>query len=275
MEDTSLNGQQKHNNHARMLEEIDREQRLMEEQTGSNEGQDTFSASIVEALNTQSNPPETPLMSQEELEDEDPPRVNWTAVICTLIVVVSAMIMLCVAKPWKNKNDKDNAPVVAAENTVSDNNNPQDNKVANTKQNASPEETPKAKEEKTKPTETKTEAKKPAKQTSSTLPVMTVTKTGTDNPYNNIRLIDASSRKLTSAEVQQMTTEELGLSRNAIYARHGYQFNHKQLGEFFSKQSWFKPTEIDRNSIPFTDIEVANINLIQKRERELQLGSGK
>lgn len=275
MEDTSLNGQQKHNNHARMLEEIDREQRLMEEQTGSNEGQDTFSASIVEALNTQSNPPETPLMSQEELEDEDPPRVNWTAVICTLIVVVSAMIMLCVAKPWKNKNDKDNAPVVAAENTVSDNNNPQDNKVANTKQNASPEETPKAKEEKTKPTETKTEAEKPAKQATSTLPVMTVTKTGTDNPYNNIRLIDASSRKLTSAEVQQMTTEELGLSRNAIYARHGYQFNHKQLGEFFSKQSWFKPTEIDRNSIPFTDIEVANINLIQKRERELQLGSGK
>ena len=96
---------------------------------------------------------------------------------------------------------------------------------------------------------------------------MKTTPTGTGNIYNNIRLIDASSRLLTKAEVEQMTKEELALARNSIYARHGYQFNNPDLKEFFAKQSWFKPTDVKIDAIPFTQIELDNIRLIKSYEQ--------
>ena len=109
--------------------------------------------------------------------------------------------------------------------------------------------------------------KEPSKAAESTLPVIKVTKTGTQNPYNNVRLIDASSRLLTKNEVAQMTKQELSLARNAIYARHGYQYNNAELSEFFGRQPWFKPTDVKMEDIPFTKIELDNIRLIKAQEK--------
>ena len=114
----------------------------------------------------------------------------------------------------------------------------------------------------------KEEQERKQKEEAGKLPVVAVTTTGTANPYNGVRLIDASSRKLTVAEVAQMSKEELALARNAIYARHGYQFKNPELKEFFSRQSWFKSNDVKIDAIPFTQIELDNIRIIKAQEQK-------
>lgn len=241
--------------HKQQLEEIDRQQREQEKNNAS-EQSDAFAAAITDALSVDKKNLETPLLDQEDLEEEEPQRVNLTAVICTAIVAVCATIILCVAQPWRD-NAAENDTVVAEEIE-------QPETLVNTEQQAQAQ----------KPLEvTKTEPAKEVKKDTvttkkdqSTLPVLRATNTGTDNPYNAIRLIDISSRVLTDAEVAQMSKEEMALARNAAYARHGYQFNNAEFREYFAKQSWFKPTDVSLNTVPLSKTELDNINKIKALE---------
>ena len=245
-----------------------------------------FSEPVVKILstdeNTVSSDPKnhTPLLSQEEIDDEQPPRVNLTAVICTAIVAVCATIIICVAKPWNSRQDDE--ILVAEQNQTEEVFKVSDQKEAQ-------QQTVKADEAKvveTKPAEVKADqakaaearvaVQKPVEQAKQQtkpagLPVVPVTAAAASNPYNNVRLIDASSRLLTKAEVAQMSKAELALARNAIYARHGYVYKNAELGEFFSKQSWFKPKKnlkLEDVKPLFSEIEVANINLILAQEKK-------
>ncbi|MBQ1409092.1 MAG: YARHG domain-containing protein [Bacteroidales bacterium] len=234
-----------------------------------------FSDPVNKAFSPNGEKPKTPLLSQEEIDDEQPPRINITAVICTAIVAVCATIILCVAHPWSNKEEAviaevvENDTVVVAQTDVPH----KDVKQQEQKQQeVKPQETKpqEVKPQEVKPQETKPQEAKP-ETTTAGLPIVPVTTTGTTNPYNYIRLIDASSRKLTKAEVAQMTKAELALARNAIYARHGYVYKNAELGEFFAKQTWFKPNKtlkLEDVKPLFTEIEVANINLILAQEKK-------
>ncbi len=254
--------------HITELEEIDRLQREQENEQKENPQAEVFAKPMVEALDPHSNHPSAPLLEQEEIEDQEPPRINLTAVVCTAIVAVCATIILLVAKPWK---DSDNTEF-AANTTVVDEQSLQETVAEQQQPKAEP-----AKAEQPKTAEQQKPAEQPkaqpakdevVKPQASSLPVVKVTKTGTGNIYNDIRLIDASSRLLTKSEVEQMSKEELALARNAIYARHGYQFNNPDLKEFFAKQSWFKPSDVKIDEIPFTSIELANIKLIKSQEQK-------
>ena len=241
--------------HKRRLEEIE----SLQAATAQEEPNNVFAAAVAEALTVDKKNPETPLLAQEEIEDEDPPRVNLTAVICTAIVAVCATIILCVAKPWRNGN-ADASPVVAQlSDSISENARPTEEKTA--LDNEKPAEVKAVETEKPATAETVV-----VKKDDGTLPLLKTTTTGTDNPYNNLRLVDASSRVLTQNEVAQLNKEELSLARNAIYARHGYQFKNPELKEYFSKQSWFRPTNVKIDSIPFTKTELDNIRIIKAQE---------
>lgn len=233
-----------------------------------------FSDPVIKSLDTdeaavKSDPKNyVPLLSQEEIDDEQPPRINMTAVVCTAIVAVCATIIICIARPWRTSSDEQLAQVNVTEEiaSVTPESQPAEAKPAEPK----PVE-PKPADNKT--TDKQQPAQQPANQqtTQQGLPVVPVTSTGTANPYNSVRLVDASSRKLTKAEVAQMNKAELALARNAIYARHGYVYKNAELGEFFSKQSWFKPDKtlkLEDVKPLFTDIEVANINLILAQEKK-------
>lgn len=238
-----------------------------------------FSDPVIKTLNTDekavASDPENhaPLLSDEEINDEQPPRINLTAVICTAIVAVCATIIICVARPWRSseeqfaKADIPQAEVIAAEQS-------QQPAASDTKAKEAKAEPAKVAEPKPvepKPAETKQEEQKAEKAQPAGLPIVPVTTTGTANPYNSVRLIDASSRKLTKDEVAQMNKAELALARNAVYARHGYVYKNAELGDFFSKQRWFKPNkELKLEDVKplFTEIEVANINLILAQERK-------
>lgn len=238
-----------------------------------------FSDPVIKTLNTDekavASDPENhaPLLSDEEINDEQPPRINLTAVICTAIVAVCATIIICVARPWRSseeqfaKADIPQTEVIAAEQSQQPA--ASDTKAKETKSEPAKVAEPKPAEPK--PAETKQEEQKAAKAQPAGLPIVPVTTTGTANPYNSVRLIDASSRKLTKDEVAQMNKAELALARNAVYARHGYVYKNAELGDFFSKQRWFKPNkELKLEDVKplFTEIEVANINLILAQERK-------
>jgi len=79
---------------------------------------------------------------------------------------------------------------------------------------------------------------------------------------------EASTRYLTEADLAGKSAEELKIIRNEIFARHGYIFTTPSMRDYFSKQSWYKPTANDVNSM-LTPIELANIALIKKYEEQL------
>lgn len=54
-------------------------------------------------------------------------------------------------------------------------------------------------------------------------------------PYSSQRLVNTS-------EMQQYSNWVLTLMRNEIYARHGRQFQNRQIRRYFNNQSWYRPT---------------------------------
>lgn len=58
---------------------------------------------------------------------------------------------------------------------------------------------------------------------------------------------------------------QLRLMRNEILARHGWQFQSKDLKEYFSKQPWYKPVD-DYKNAKLSIIEMTNIQLLKSEE---------
>jgi len=77
--------------------------------------------------------------------------------------------------------------------------------------------------------------------------------------------------KLTRAELEGLTLEQLRLARNEIFARYGTIFGVDDLAEYFNSKSWYTPKisfdYFDEN-VSMNDIEEANISLIIKVEEE-------
>jgi len=78
----------------------------------------------------------------------------------------------------------------------------------------------------------------------------------------------ATLRYLTKDELKVFSNEELRLMRNEIFASHGYKFSSKDLKEYFSKQKWYEPTDINMNEIYkyMNKYETVNIKLIKELE---------
>jgi hypothetical protein len=70
--------------------------------------------------------------------------------------------------------------------------------------------------------------------------------------------------RLTRDMLRGLTTDQLRLARNEIYARRGRFFRDPQLAAHFSRFSWYKPYAWD---VPLSATEQANVNLIAAMER--------
>jgi hypothetical protein len=86
--------------------------------------------------------------------------------------------------------------------------------------------------------------------------------TTTDQIYE----MNASLRKLTREEVENLKRGDLIVIRNTIYARHGYSFKNRPLRVFFDAQSWYIPVHTDIRA-DFTEIEKQNIQLLLTYEK--------
>ncbi len=66
---------------------------------------------------------------------------------------------------------------------------------------------------------------------------------GMNDASNGDYLIpDSSTRQLTEDDIKGMTSEQIRIARNEIYARHGRKFKDKELKQYFDGQSWYKGT---------------------------------
>ncbi len=80
----------------------------------------------------------------------------------------------------------------------------------------------------------------------------------------------SDKEKLTRADLEGLTKEQLRLARNEIYARHGMIFGVEDLDTYFATKSWYKPTISFSDfyeSVEMSIIEEQNVILIQQVEK--------
>jgi hypothetical protein len=78
-----------------------------------------------------------------------------------------------------------------------------------------------------------------------------------------------SLEELSEQQVDNISSGDLEIFRNEIYARHGLCFKGKYLKAYFELQPWYVPTSVDVRD-QLTDIEKENIVLIKKFEKYAQ-----
>ena len=78
----------------------------------------------------------------------------------------------------------------------------------------------------------------------------------------------SSSQYLSASDVKNLSSYQLMIARNEIYARHGRKFNDSELQAYFNSKSWYKGTvnPEDFSTSVFNDYEIKNIQLIQSYE---------
>lgn len=85
---------------------------------------------------------------------------------------------------------------------------------------------------------------------------------------------NSDSEYLTKADVKGMSSKELNLAKNELYARHGRIFDREDLQEHFDSCSWYEPVysreEWDEKGDKyfFNEIEIKNRNFLVKREKK-------
>ena len=82
---------------------------------------------------------------------------------------------------------------------------------------------------------------------------------------------NSNTVRLTRAELEGLTAEQLRLARNEIFARYGTIFGVNDLAEYFNSKSWYTPTitfdYFDEN-VTMNEVETDNLSLILQVEEE-------
>jgi hypothetical protein len=78
----------------------------------------------------------------------------------------------------------------------------------------------------------------------------------------------SSTRTLTDADLRNLSSEELRIARNEIYARHGRQFIDQELQAWFNSKSWYANlVKLPIGTEPtLTPLEISNVTLIRTYE---------
>lgn len=95
---------------------------------------------------------------------------------------------------------------------------------------------------------------KPAETTPATQPAATdaaTTQSATPASSDYI-LPDVQTRVYSTAELEQLSTDELWYARNEIYARHGRGFRNPELQSYFNSKPWYTRNPIDPDTFDST-----------------------
>ena len=86
--------------------------------------------------------------------------------------------------------------------------------------------------------------------------------------YGGYMIPQSSSRRLTYADIAGLSSWQLMIARNEIYARHGRRFNDADIQAYFNAQSWYSGT-VDAENFDtswLSSVEIYNIDFIQSYE---------
>lgn len=96
----------------------------------------------------------------------------------------------------------------------------------------------------------------------------TVGDVGTVTTYNGYMIPQSSSRRLTYADIEGLSSWQLSIARNEIYARHGRMFDSAELRAYFEAQPWYigyiAPSDFDASVLSAT--EQYNVSFIRSYE---------
>lgn len=95
---------------------------------------------------------------------------------------------------------------------------------------------------------------KPAQTTPATQPATTdATTAQSATPANSDYILpDVQTRVYSTAELEQLSTDELWYARNEIYARHGRGFRNPELQSYFNSKPWYTRNPIDPDTFDST-----------------------
>ena len=95
---------------------------------------------------------------------------------------------------------------------------------------------------------------KPAQTTPATQPATTdAATTQSATPANSDYILpDVQTRVYSTAELEQLSTDELWYARNEIYARHGRGFRNPELQSYFNSKTWYTRNPIDPDTFDST-----------------------
>ena len=81
-------------------------------------------------------------------------------------------------------------------------------------------------------------------------------------------LPDSDTVRLTKADIQSLSLQELNYAKNEIYARHGRKFLSQELSNYFNSKSWYNGTidPADFNENVLSQIEKDNMRLLADAE---------
>ncbi|QKE74301.1 YARHG domain-containing protein [Arthrobacter citreus] len=85
-----------------------------------------------------------------------------------------------------------------------------------------------------------------------------------ENKSKGYIIPNSNLRKLTNGDLSKLTSSELRLARNEIYARHGFVFQSSDLTIYFTSKSWYSPNPAYNGAL--SDVEKYNLNLIKSKE---------
>ena len=108
--------------------------------------------------------------------------------------------------------------------------------------------------------------------TPTTAPAPTNTPVPTTTPApassNSYVIANSSSAYLSESQLSSLSSRELRIARNEIFARHGRKFDDQELQSYFNNQSWYNgtiaPSAFDPSVL--NDYEIKNLDLIKKVE---------
>lgn len=85
-------------------------------------------------------------------------------------------------------------------------------------------------------------------------------------------LPDSNTKYLQESDLSGMTSEQLRLARNEIYARHGRMFDSQDLQDYFNRQPWYTgsvaPDDFEESVL--NSYEKANLEVIKAVEAKLK-----
>ena len=86
--------------------------------------------------------------------------------------------------------------------------------------------------------------------------------------YSEYILPDSATRLLTYDDIKDLSSKQLKLARNEIYARHGRKFDDDEIRTYFESQSWYNGTikSKDFSESMLSKIEKKNVAFIKKYE---------
>ena len=84
-------------------------------------------------------------------------------------------------------------------------------------------------------------------------------------------LLPSDTDEIEEADLFNMDKDMLNKAYNEIFARHGHDFDSKDLKEYFSAQSWYKPVSGKKVGLgDLTELENKNLNTIKARIDKLK-----